>query len=85
MKYKIKPLKIEAIQYKGKNLDEIIKFVGSENVMPIERRPDYILKIKTKEGIKPIFINHYIAKNEDQEILVFDDFSFEAMFISDDR
>lgn len=49
MKYRSKPVEIEAIQWDGKNLDEIINFVGN-NLGPIERRPDYKLKIKTLES-----------------------------------
>ena len=50
MKYKSKPKIIEAIQWTGKNLDEIYSFCGPENIGPIERRPDYALKIKTLES-----------------------------------
>ena len=50
MKYKKKPVEIEAIQWTGKNLDEVIAFVG-DSLEPIERRPDYDLKIKTLEGV----------------------------------
>lgn len=45
-----KPVCVEAIQWTGKNLEEIIKFCGSENIGPIERRLDYKLRIKTLES-----------------------------------
>lgn len=50
MKYRNKPKVIDAIQWTGKNLEEISNFVG-DSLMPIERRPDYDLHIKTLEGI----------------------------------
>lgn len=50
MKYISKPKTIEAIQWTGKNIEEISSFVG-DSLMPIERRPDYDLKIKTLEGV----------------------------------
>lgn len=50
MKYKSRPKIIEAIQWTGKNLDEVYSFCGPENIGPIERRPDYDLKIKTLES-----------------------------------
>lgn len=48
-KYRNKPVIREAIQWTGQNLDEVIAFVG-EALGPIERRPDYKLKIKTLES-----------------------------------
>lgn len=50
MKFISKPKIIEAVQWTGKNLEEISSFVG-DSLMPIERRPDYDLKIKTLEGV----------------------------------
>jgi hypothetical protein len=49
-RYRTKPCEIEAIQWTGKNLEEIAKFVG-DALEPIERRPDYDLKIRTPEGV----------------------------------
>lgn len=50
MKFRKKPVVVEAVQWTGKNLEEISSFVG-DSLMPIERRPDYDLQIKTLEGI----------------------------------
>jgi len=61
MKYKSKPKVIDAIQWTGKNLEEIINFVG-ESLMPIERRMDYDLKIKTLEGVHTADRFDYIIK-----------------------
>ena len=49
-KYRNKPVIREAVHWTGKNLEEIYLFCGSENIGPIERRPDYDLKIKTLES-----------------------------------
>jgi hypothetical protein len=61
MKYRKKPVEIEAIQWTGRNLDEISFFVG-EALLPIERRPDYQLKIKTLEGDHAVSINNFVIK-----------------------
>jgi hypothetical protein len=50
MKFRTKPVEKEAIQWTGKNLEEVYNFCGTENIGPIERRPDYDLKIKTLES-----------------------------------
>lgn len=49
-KYRTKTVIKEALQWTGKNIDEIQTFVG-DSLMPIERRHDYDLKIKTLEGV----------------------------------
>lgn len=69
MKYKTKQVEIEAIlvQPHYRNLDEIIAFVGSENLCPIERRPDYVLKIRTLEGDESVGYGDYIIKGLEGE------------------
>jgi len=79
-KYRIKPIEYEAIQYKRHNLDEIIKFCGKKNICPIERRPDYILRIKTYEGERPVFVNQYVIKDNKNKISIMDDFILEQNF-----
>jgi hypothetical protein len=63
MKYRKKPVIVEAIlvQPQYKNLDEIIDFVG-DSLHPIERRPDYVLKIKTLEGDHNVSYGDFIIK-----------------------
>lgn len=61
MKYRSKQVIKEAIQWTGKNVDEVFNFVGS-SLEPIERRPDYDLKIKTLEGVMKVNINDFIIK-----------------------
>ncbi len=63
-KYRKKPIVIEAIivEVAYRNLSEIVDFVGNENLCPIERRPNYILKIKTSEGDMAVNYGDYIIK-----------------------
>ena len=64
MKYKTKPCEVEAIiaQVGYRNLTEIIAFVGEDNLCPIERRPNYVLKIKTLEGDMSVSYGDYIIR-----------------------
>ena len=57
MKYKKKPIEIEAIQYTGNNVNEIVLFTGKQNI-------DYgnHLRIKTLEGTMTANIGDYIIK-----------------------
>lgn len=57
MKYRKKPVIIEAIQYNGNNVNEIVQFTGKHNI-------DFgnHLKIKTLEGVMIANINDYIIK-----------------------
>lgn len=63
-KYRKKPVVVEAmiVEVQYRNLQDIIDFVGKENVCPIERRPDYVLKIKTLEGDMSVNYGDYIIK-----------------------
>lgn len=68
-KFRKKPVVIEAllVQSQYRNLQEIIDFVGSENVCPIERRPNYTLKIKTLEGDMSVNFGDWIIKGVNGE------------------
>lgn len=81
MKYRKKPVVIEALQaaYGYKNLDEIIAFAGSA-LAPIERRPDYKLKINTLEGILIIEPGDYIIKGIKNEFYPCKPDIFEATY-----
>jgi hypothetical protein len=50
MKFRSKVVEKEAIQWSGKNLEEIYSFCGPKNIGLIERRLDYKIKIKTLES-----------------------------------
>ena len=64
--YRKKPVEIEAIQFTGsdENYDEVVKFMGSENIAGecfIGNSCDAIF-IKTLEGIMEASLNDYIIK-----------------------
>ena len=64
LRYRTKNVEIEAIivQVGYRNLTEIIAFVGEDNLCPIERNPNYILKIKTLEGDMSVSYGDYIIR-----------------------
>ncbi len=64
MKFRKKPVEVDAllVQQGYRNLQDIIVFVGADNLCPIERRPDYVLKIKTLEGDMAIRWGDYIIR-----------------------
>ena len=60
-KYRTKPCEIEAIQWTGENLDNVMSYVGDNLI--IEMYGKYInLYIHTLEGIMKADINDYIIK-----------------------
>jgi hypothetical protein len=71
--YYKKPEKIRAIQWTGDNLNEVSGFVG-ECLGPIERRPDYKLKVKGKNCPTWFWVDvdkgDYITLNESGEFHV---------------
>ena len=62
-KYRKKPVVIEAllVEINYKNLEDIQAFVG-DKLCPIERHPNYILKIHTLEGDHNVSFGDYIIK-----------------------
>ena len=70
MKYKKKPIIIDAIQFNGLNLEEIKEFVGDKLVYDIidtawqvgKGRPHILMKIKTLEGDMNVSEKDYIIK-----------------------
>ena len=70
MKFRKKPIEVEAIlvEVAYRNLKEISEFVGNENLCPIEKRPDYILKIKTLEGDMAVNLGDWIIKGINGEV-----------------
>lgn len=70
MKYKTKPVEIEAIQWTGLNLEEIKAFVGGSLIYDIldtawevgKGRPHVFIKIKTLEGDMNVSKGDYIIK-----------------------
>ena len=57
MKYRKKPVVIEAIQWTGDNVNKIVEFIGQHNI-------DYgvYLKIHTLEGTMQASVGDYIIK-----------------------
>ena len=70
MKYRTKPVEIEAIQFTGLNLEEIKSFVGDSLIYDIldtawevgKGRPRIFMKIKTLEGDMNVKEGDYIIK-----------------------
>ena len=70
MKYKTKPVEIEAIRWTGLNLEEIKTFVGDSLIYNIidtawqvgKGRPHVLMKIKTLEGDMHVSEGDYIIK-----------------------
>lgn len=75
MKYKKKPVIIEAIQFDGLNLEEIKSFVGDNLIYDIidtawqvgKGRPHILMKIKTLEGNMNVSEMDYIIKGVNGE------------------
>ena len=70
MRYRKKPVEIEAVQWMGKNLEEIKAFVGESLIYDIldtawkvgKGRPRVLMKIKTLEGDTIASEGDYIIK-----------------------
>lgn len=62
MKHKTKPVEIEAIQYTGKNQEEIMRFVGDKASQYEEDFLSSELVIKTLEGDMHASVDDYIIK-----------------------
>ena len=67
MKYRRIPLVFDVVRWTGGNLEEVIAFVGPNNIGPIERRIDYSLIIKTLEGDHRAIRGDYIIKGVNGE------------------
>lgn len=75
MKYKKKPVVIDAIQFDGLNLEEIKEFVGDKLIYDIidsawqvgKGRPHILMKIKTLEGDMYVSEMDYIIKGVEGE------------------
>lgn len=65
MKYRKKPVVIDAIQWTGDNIDEIAAFMHPQK--PI-KKADQTIGIETLEGIMVASINDYIIKGIKDEL-----------------
>ena len=60
--YVKKPIKIEAIQYLGTNIDEIENFIDNPVIKYYSSDRDYAIGIPTLEGIMKASVGDYIIK-----------------------
>jgi hypothetical protein len=65
MKFRKKPVVIDAVQYQGKNMQEIIDFVGKDNLVAVEIVG--CLGIATLEGVMKASIGDWIIKGVNNE------------------
>ena len=76
MKYRKKPVVIEAVQWTGKNLEEIKSFVGEQLEYDIvdtawevgKGSPYVLMKIRTLEGVMGASVGDYIIKGVNGEV-----------------
>lgn len=67
MKFRKKPVVIEAIQWNGKNLKEIKEFVGKSLEYAIKDGPFVVMVINTLEGAMHISEKDWIIKGVEGE------------------
>lgn len=61
MKYRKKPVEVEAIKYDGDNINEVAAFVGDQFAGQHATNSDYY-EIETLEGVMTASIGDYIIK-----------------------
>ena len=64
-KYVKRPVIIEAVQWTGKNVEEIARFLNKDKfaiLKPIGKLPGYKIAINTLEGVHNVSIGDYIVK-----------------------
>lgn len=76
MKYRKKPVVIEAVKFTGYNLSEILEFCGVESTTGVSGS----LVINTLEGIMTAKIGDYIVKDVKGEIYPCDSEIFELTY-----
>ena len=71
MKYRKKPIEVEAVQFTRRNLDEVMEFTKNQIEITTERRINGITigRIETLEGIMRVNENDYIIKGVNRRIL----------------
>lgn len=79
-KYTLAGVVFEAVQWLGNNLDEIISFCGQDKIGPIERRPDYILRIETEKGLWSVSHGGFIVKNHKGKLSIYGPKEFDSTF-----
>ena len=71
MKYRKKPIEIEAVQFTRRNLNEVMGFTNNQIEITTEKRLNGIMygEIETLEGIMKVSENDYIIKGIKRRIL----------------
>lgn len=71
MRYRKKPVEVEAVQFTRRNLDEVMEFTNNQIEIIIEKRINGIMtgRIETLEGIMRVNENDYIIKGVNRRIL----------------
>lgn len=73
--YRKKPGQVQAVQWNGKNLEELQEFLG-DALGPIERRPDY----KPRVYGTNMNVNDYVLCAEPKAFIVLSAEAFEALY-----
>lgn len=71
MKYRKKPVEIEAVQFTRRNIDEVMEFTNNQIVITTKKRINGIMfgEIETLEGSMKVNENDYIIKGVKRGIL----------------
>lgn len=71
MKYRKKPIEIEAVQFTRRNIDEVMEFTNNQIVITTVKKINGIMfgAIETLEGIMRVNENDYIIKGIKRGIL----------------
>lgn len=94
MKYRHKPLVVEAVHFTGNNIDEVVQFVkethalgvvwaNSENTYSAIRENEFTspgISLNTREGECIAMVGDYILKTENNECYVYSKDVFEQAF-----
>ena len=67
MKYRKRPVVIEAIQWTGKNVEDIVAFFKASDSEAIYDTENKVFEIKTLEGVMTASVNDYIIKGINDE------------------
>ena len=71
MKFRKRPVIVEAIQFTGDNMDEFKEFVGAENIQCYLESGDgmfRIVSIKTDSGINSVGVGDWVIKGTEGEV-----------------
>lgn len=86
MKFRKKPIVVEAMQYTDEQVNEIVAWVGGARAMRVNWENDAALEIVTLEGVMTASLNDWIIKGIKGEFYPCKSDIFEATYeeVSDD-